>query len=109
MYRFAFPSEMLLVIIVVVVVVVLMMNRDENFLFDFYVFNNRHRHVFYNRNRYVFYDRHLLDHLNLLHDRHVHRDVDLGHVMVMDRVYLVRDVDGHVFAVDNKIFPLKYL
>lgn len=81
-----------------VLMVLVMVDRHDHLLLDFHVFHNGERHVLNDGHRHVFDDGHLLDDLDFLDYRHVHWNVHLGHVVVVDRVDLVGNVDGHVFV-----------
>lgn len=87
--RLALPS---------VVVLVVFVHGHVYLLLHLDVLHHGHGHVLHDRVGNMLVHRNLLDHLHFLDDGHVHGNVHLRHVVVVDRMDLVRHVDGHVFA-----------
>ena len=88
--RLAFPTVMVMFLLVV--------HRYEHLLFDLHLLNYRHWNVLHHRHRHVLDDRHFLVHRHFLDYRYMYRVRHLGHMVVVDCMHLVWNVDGHMFA-----------
>lgn len=65
--------------------------------------------MLYNMYWHMFHHWHFFHNLDFFDYWNMYGNMDLLHVMMMDRVYFVWDVDGHVFAVNKqKLLELSY-
>lgn len=101
--RGCFPSvAFLLPAVALLLPTVGFLDRDVHLFLDDFLLYYRHWYMLNNVNWNVFHHRHFFHNLYFLNYRNMNGNMDFLHVVMMDRVHFVWDVDGHMFAVNKQ-------